>query len=84
MKAVIYARVSTRDKGQDVMTQLVPLREYAKRRGFEVVTEYVDNGVSGAKDRRPALDKLMKAARQREADAVLVFKWIASGALCST
>src|SRR5262245_8025792 len=74
MKAAIYARVSTRDRGQDVNTQLLPLREYAQRRGFTVVQEYVDHGVSGAKDRRPALDKLMKAARAREFDALLVFK----------
>src|SRR5262249_2286339 len=44
MKAAIYARVSTRDKGQDVNTQLIPLREYAQRRGFEVIFEHVDNG----------------------------------------
>src|SRR5262245_18333566 len=74
MRAILYARVSTKDKGQDVNTQLLPLREYAQRRGFEVVSECVDHGVSGAKDRRPALDKLMKAARAREFDAVLVFK----------
>jgi len=74
MKAIIYARVSTKDKGQDVNTQLLPLREYAQRRGIAVVQECVDRGVSGAKDRRPALDKLMKAARARELDAVLVFK----------
>jgi DNA invertase Pin-like site-specific DNA recombinase len=74
MKAAIYARVSTRDKGQDLKTQLLPLREYAQRRGLEIVEEYTDHGISGSKDRRPALDKLMKAARTREFDAVLVFK----------
>jgi DNA invertase Pin-like site-specific DNA recombinase len=74
MKAAIYARVSTRDKGQDLNTQLLPLREYAQRRGFTVEQEYTDHGIGGSKDRRPALDKLMKAARAREFDAVLVFK----------
>jgi DNA invertase Pin-like site-specific DNA recombinase len=74
MKAAIYARVSTRDKGQDLNTQLLPLREYAQRRGFQVVQEYTDHGVSGSKDRRPALDKLMKSAQAREIDAVLVYK----------
>jgi hypothetical protein len=48
------------DKPPD--TQAVPLRQYAKRRGFDVI-EYKDEGVSGSKDRRPALDKLMKDAR---------------------
>lgn len=74
MRACIYARVSTRDKGQDLNTQLLPLREYARRRRFEIIEEYTDHGISGSKDRRPALDKLMKAARAREFDAVLVFK----------
>src|SRR4051812_4778586 len=72
MKVAIYARVSTKDKGQDVTTQLMPLREYAQRRGLEVVAEFADH-MTGAKDRRPALDRLMKAAKLREFDAVLVY-----------
>src|SRR5213594_301188 len=74
MKVAMYARVSTHDKGQDVSTQLLLLRDFAQRRGFEVIAEHIDKGVSGSKDRRPALDRLMKAARLREFDAVLVFK----------
>jgi DNA invertase Pin-like site-specific DNA recombinase len=58
-----------------VNVQLEPLREYAKARGFEVVQEFTDAGVSGTKDRRPALDKLMQAARQRTVDAVIVARF---------
>lgn len=73
MRTVIYARVSTTDKGQDPDLQLRPLREYCNARGFEVAGEYVDY-TSGAKDRRPELDKLMDAARKRQIDAVIVWK----------
>jgi DNA invertase Pin-like site-specific DNA recombinase len=50
--------------------QLNALREYAAARGLEVVHEYVDHGVSGTKDRRPALDALLADARRRRFDAV--------------
>ncbi len=73
MKAALYARVSTLDKGQDVQLQLKDLREYAGARGWEV-TEYADEGQSGAKDRRPALDDLMAAARRRKIDVVAVWR----------
>ena len=56
MKAAIYARVSTLD--QEPENQLVELRRYVEARGW-TGTEYVDRGVSGAKDRRPALDRLV-------------------------
>ena len=59
MKAAIYARVSTLD--QHVENQLQELRRYADARGW-TATEFVDQGVSGAKDRRPALDEMLKAA----------------------
>jgi DNA invertase Pin-like site-specific DNA recombinase len=70
----IYCRVSTKDR-QDIETQLMPLRDYAQHRGFTVQAEYTDVGVSGAKDRRAGLDRLMKAARGREIDAVLVARF---------
>lgn len=73
-RAALYARCSTHDKGQDPELQLIPLHEYCERRGFEIVGEYVDNGVSGSKDRRPQLDKLMSAARKREIDTIVVWK----------
>lgn len=55
--------------------QLDALREYASRRGLEVVAELVDQGVSGARDQRPALNRLMAAARQRQVDVVLVYRF---------
>jgi DNA invertase Pin-like site-specific DNA recombinase len=69
-KAAIYVRVSTPD--QHVESQLYDLRELASRRGFEVVHEYEDRGVSGKKARRPGLDALMADARRRKFSVVLV------------
>src|SRR5262249_61974224 len=74
MKVAIYARVSTKNHGQDTDTQLLPLRQYAAARGWDIAQEYVDNGFSGSKDRRPQLDRLMKDAHQKPFDAVLRFK----------
>ena len=74
-RIAIYARVSTKNNGQDPETQLVALREYVQARGFDAVDEYVDVGISGSKDRRPALDRLMKDARRRRFDAVLVARF---------
>lgn len=70
MKAVLYARVSTKE--QDVETQLQDLRRYAAARGLTVVGEYVDVAVSGQKERRPGLDRVMALARTRAVDMVLV------------
>src|SRR5262245_28681996 len=74
-RVALYARVSTRNNGQDPETQLSALREYATHRGFAVLSEYVDIGISGAKDRRPQLDRLMADARQRKFDVVLVARF---------
>ncbi len=70
MKVAIYARVST--DGQSVNAQLADLRETAERRGWEIMQEYTDKGISGAKgrDQRPALDAMLKAATRREFDMV--------------
>jgi len=73
MKCAIYCRVSTRD--QSVEMQLVQLREYAQRRGWEIADEYVDEAVSGIKKRRPGLDRLMADCQQRLVDVVLVWKF---------
>jgi DNA invertase Pin-like site-specific DNA recombinase len=67
----IYVRVSTTDQTPE--NQLVPLRSFAEARGW-TVTEYVDHGVSGIKERRPALDALLSAARTRKIDAVICVK----------
>ncbi len=71
----LYARVSTRNNGQNPQTQLLALREYAKARGMAIAGEYVDVGISGSKERRPALDRLMKDARRRKIDSVLVARF---------
>jgi DNA invertase Pin-like site-specific DNA recombinase len=67
----LYARVSTADQRPD--TQLDSLRRYAGDRGTEA-REFIDHGVSGAKDRRPSLDRLLAACRRREVGAVVVTK----------
>ncbi len=68
MTCAIYARVSTND--QHVENQLQELRQYVGRRGWTAV-EYVDEGVSGAKERRPALDEMLRAAKRRKFDVLL-------------
>jgi DNA invertase Pin-like site-specific DNA recombinase len=69
-KAAIYVRVSTSD--QHVESQLYDLRELATKRGFEVVKEYQDCGISGRRARRPGLDALIADARQKKFSVVLV------------
>src|SRR5260221_4627613 len=71
MKAAIYARVSTVD--QEPENQLHELRRYVEARGWTAV-EYVDKGVSGATDRRPALDRLLADARRRRFDVVVCWR----------
>src|SRR5215472_1752789 len=68
----IYARVSTAD--QHTEPQLHALRTYADARGLEIAAEYVDHGISGAKDRRPALDRLLADARRRRFDVLACTK----------
>jgi len=69
-RAALYCRVSTAD--QHIESQLYDLRQLAEQRGFQVVKEYEDRGVSGLKARRPGLDALMADARQRKFAVVLV------------
>ena len=71
LRAALYARVSTTDQTTD--NQLLEPRRYAEARGW-TVTEYVDEGVSGAKESRPALDRLLKDARRRRLDALVVWR----------
>jgi DNA invertase Pin-like site-specific DNA recombinase len=75
MRVAIYARVSTANNGQDPTMQTRELREYAERRGWAVVGEYVDIGISGTKEKRPELDRLMAEAHRRRFDAVAVWKF---------
>lgn len=72
-RVALYARVSTLNN-QDPEMQLAELREYADRRGWLIVEEFTDQGVSGCKESRPALNRLMADACRRRFDAVLVWK----------
>jgi len=71
--AAIYARVST--NGQTTDNQVRELRKVAKRHGWNISAEYIDRGISGAKgrDKRPELDKLLKAANRR--DFSIIMAW---------
>jgi DNA invertase Pin-like site-specific DNA recombinase len=70
-KVAIYARVSTAD--QTTENQLIELRRYVEAKGW-AATEFVDEGVSGAKDRRPALDDLIAAVRRHQVEAVVCWR----------
>ena len=74
MKVALYARVST-NNGQHPEMQLGELRQYAGRRGWQVAGEYVDKAVSGAQERRPALDRLWVDCHKRRVDAVVVYRY---------
>lgn len=74
MRVAIYARVSTVN-GQSPESQLGELREYCQRRNCDLVSEYVDIGISGAKDSRPELNRLMADAHKRHFDAVVVWRF---------
>lgn len=73
MRAAIYARVSTNE--QDPEMQLRELGEYCDRRGWKLSGEYIDTGISGAKEKRPELDRFMADAHRRRFDAVVVWKF---------
>jgi len=72
-RIAIYARVSTTDQSTD--SQLLDLRRYVSERGWNIFKEYVDEGVSGTKDSRPALNELMNDAKKRKFDVVLVWRF---------
>jgi DNA invertase Pin-like site-specific DNA recombinase len=73
-RAAIYARVSTH-RGQNPEVQLEEVRAYCRRRGWEMVGEYVDEGISGSKEHRPALDRLLADCRRRRVDTVVVYRY---------
>ncbi len=75
MRVAIYARVSTANNGQDPTMQTRELREYAEHRGWKLAGEYVDVGISGSKEKRPELDRLMADAHRRRFDCVVVWKF---------
>src|SRR5467141_3499753 len=71
MRSAVYARVSTFD--QEPENQLAEIRRYVTARVWTTV-EYVDRGVSGAKDRRPALDQLLADAKRRRFDVLVCWR----------
>lgn len=72
MRAAIYCRVSTSDQSTEM--QLRDLRKLADGRGFEVVKEYCDEGQSGSKSSRPALDRMLADAANGKFDVVLIWR----------
>src|SRR6202167_4465238 len=73
MRVAIYCRVSTVE--QNTAMQLEELRAYCQRRQWEIAEEFIDAGVSGAKELRPALDRLLGEAKRRKFDTVLVYRY---------
>src|SRR5271154_5458765 len=75
LRVAVYARVSTIGNGQSPEMQLRELREHCDRRGWQISCEYVDEGISGSKEKRPRLDTLMADAHRRKFDAVIVWRF---------
>src|SRR6202042_2343063 len=74
-RVAIYGRVSTNNHGQDVSMQTTELEQFAQARGWQVVGQYLDSGVSGAKDSRPELNRLMADAHRRRFGVVAVWRF---------
>ena len=75
VRAAIYARVSTLNAGQDPTMQTRELEEYCQRRGWQVFDRYIDNGVSGKKDSRPQLNRMMQDSHERRFSVVVVWRF---------
>ena len=73
VRAAIYARVSTLN-GQDVALQVDELRQVASQRGWVIIDTFIDEGVSGSKTQRPALDRMLELAREGRFDVVAIWK----------
>jgi DNA invertase Pin-like site-specific DNA recombinase len=74
-RVAIYGRVSTTNHGQDVAVQTRDLEQFAQARGWRLVDSYLDLGISGSKDKRPQLDRLMADAHKRRFDIVIVWRF---------
>ena len=70
MKIALYGRVSTKDKGQDTENQMIQLREFAARQGWEIAQEYVDYA-TGKRSDRAEFQRMFHDAGQRRFDLVL-------------
>jgi DNA invertase Pin-like site-specific DNA recombinase len=75
LRVALYARVSTIGHGQDVGLQLDELRRVAHQRGWQVIHEFIDDGISGTTAERPGLHALMSAVRVAEVDVVMVWRF---------
>jgi DNA invertase Pin-like site-specific DNA recombinase len=73
MRVVLYGRVSTAE--QNAAMQMDELRAYCARRQWDVVEEFIDSGISGSKESRPALNRLLAEAKRRNFDAILVYRY---------
>ena len=73
--AAIYARVSTLNGSQDPAMQTRELEDYCQRRGWQIHDIYADNGVSGKKDSRPQLNRMMQDAHERRFSVVVVWRF---------
>jgi DNA invertase Pin-like site-specific DNA recombinase len=71
LRAILYCRISTTDKNQNPEVQLVPLREFVEKRGWQTIGEFIDQE-SGLKDRRNGFESTMRSARQGKVDVVVV------------
>jgi DNA invertase Pin-like site-specific DNA recombinase len=75
MRTALYARVSTLNNGQDVSMQVREFEEFCASRKWTVADRYIDNGISGSKDSRPEMNRLMADAKRRKFDAVVVYRF---------
>lgn len=73
MNVGIYSRCSTAD--QNVVMQLDELRSYCQRRGWTIYCEYIDRGISGSKESRPGLNRMLADARRRRFDAIVCYRY---------
>lgn len=73
-RSALYARVSTVNHGQDIGLQVDELRQVASQRGWTITEVYTDEGVSGSKNSRPALDKMMEDAAKGRFDIIAIWK----------
>ena len=73
MRVGLYAHVSTKDQSCDL--QMRDLRAYCAARGFTIFREYIDQGVSGTRNSRPELDKLVGDARKRKIETVICWRF---------
>jgi DNA invertase Pin-like site-specific DNA recombinase len=75
MRTALYARVSTLNNGQDVNMQAREFEGFCASRKWTIADRYIDSGISGSKDSRPELNRLMADAKRRKFDAVIVYRF---------